>query len=74
MQVEYFGGNVGYNKTNGGYASCTFLGTVGINVSGGTTQEVYGSSLGRVMSTGPADVTAVYFYGTININITGRCN
>ena len=38
---------------------------------GGTVREMYGSSLGRVMSTGPADVTAVYFYGTININISG---
>ena len=63
------------------YPNNTFLGETTINVEGGTINELYGGCLGRNMgaidNSGNVDsgytgnTCDSYFYGTININITG---
>ncbi|MDO5555527.1 MAG: hypothetical protein Q4G09_02415 [Clostridia bacterium] len=58
------GGSIGVDRTISGYPSNTFIGATKISVSGGTVGELYGASLGRQKSD-------VYFYGTIEINISG---
>ena len=56
------------------YPLNTFMGTVEVNISGGTVVELYGGSLGRNMSalTGSSSIMCdSYFYGVVEINITG---
>ena len=63
------------------YPNNTFLGETDINVTGGTISELYGGCLGRnmgaVSTSGSVDSSYdgntcdSYFYGTININISG---
>lgn len=63
------------------YPNNTFLGETTINVTGGSIEELYGGCLGRNMGVvdnyGNVDNSYTgntcdsYFYGTININITG---
>ena len=74
------GGSIG-DRTyirNWNYPENTFLGYATINLTGGTIQELYGGSLGRNMdalggSGSAANLTCdIYFYGTININISGN--
>ncbi len=56
------------------YPINTFMGSVKINISGGEVTELYGGSLGRNMSalTGGSSVMCdSYFYGLVEINISG---
>ena len=74
------GGSIGDRTymTNWNYPENTFLGYTTINLTGGTIQELYGGSLGRNMDALSGDGSArnlicdIYFYGTININISGN--
>lgn len=74
------GGSIGdrISLSNWNYPENTFLGYTTINLNGGTVQELYGGSLGRNMSalsnsgTSRNLVCDIYFYGTININISGE--
>lgn len=78
------GGSIGDSASrprNWNYPENTFLGEATINVSGGSIAELYGGCLGRNMSainsngsvnqnyTG--NICDSYFYGTVDINITG---
>ena len=73
------GGSIGDRTyiSNWNYPENTFLGFTTINLNGGTIQELYGGSLGRNMDALQGSGTAanltcdIYFYGTININISG---
>lgn len=73
------GGSIGDRTyiSNWNYPENTFLGSTTINLNGGTIQELYGGSLGRNMNAlqgyGNARnlICDIYFYGTININISG---
>ena len=70
------GGNWWGGGTPWEYPENTFLGETTINISGGTVEELYGGCLGRNMNVvGSSNATGntcdSYFYGTININITG---
>jgi len=58
------GGSIGYSRTVSNYPSNSFLGSTRIDVVGGQIDEVFGGSLGRLQSD-------VYYYGTIDINISG---
>ena len=58
------------------YPNNTFLGTAKINVTGGSVDELYGGCLGRNMDVvgrpNATDNTCdSYYYGTIDINISG---
>ena len=78
------GGSIGDSQTiprNWRYPCNTFIGTTTINVTGGTVTELYGGCLGRNMgavnTSGSinnnyrGNTCDSYFYGTININISG---
>lgn len=58
------GGSIGNVLAVPGYPSNSFFGEIHIMVSGGTIGELYGGSLGRARSD-------VYFYGSIDIDISG---
>lgn len=58
------------------YPNNTFLGTSKINVTGGSVDELYGGCLGRNMdvvgsSSARGNTCDSYYYGTIDINISG---
>lgn len=58
------------------YPNNTFLGTAKINVTGGCVDELYGGCLGRNMdvvgsSSARGNTCDSYYYGTIDINISG---
>lgn len=58
------------------YPNNTFLGTSTINITGGSVDELYGGCLGRNMnvvgsSNARGNTCDSYYYGTININISG---
>lgn len=58
------------------YPNNTFLGTAKINITGGSVDELYGGCLGRNMdvvgsSTARGNTCDSYYYGTIDINISG---
>ena len=73
------GGSIGDSASrprNWNYPENTFLGEATMNISGGSIAELYGGCLGRNMNTvGSTTATGntcdSYFYGTVNINITG---
>ena len=78
------GGSIGDSQTrprNWNYPENTFLGSATINVTGGTVEELYGGCLGRnmgaVSSSGnindsyTGNTCDSYFYGIVNINISG---
>ena len=73
------GGSIGDSQTrprNWNYPENTFLGTATINVTGGKIEELYGGCLGRNMgvvgsSSATGNTCDSYYYGTININISG---
>lgn len=73
------GGSIGDSSSiprNWNYPINTFLGETTINILGGSVAELYGGCLGRNMNVvGSASATGntcdSYFYGTININISG---
>lgn len=54
----------GYSRTVSRYPSNSFLGSTKIDILGGEIDEVFGGSLGRLQSD-------VYYYGKIEINISG---
>ncbi len=58
------GGSIGVDRQISGYPSNSYFGSTKISVSGGNISELYGGSLGRNQSD-------VYFYGNIEINISG---
>jgi len=58
------GGSIGNTRAIAGFPENSFFGSSAIKISGGTIQELYGGSLGRNQSN-------IYFYGTIDINISG---
>lgn len=67
-------GDSSVRPSNWNYPLNTFMGTVEVNISGGTVVELYGGSLGRNMSalTGSSSIMCdSYFYGVVEINITG---
>ena len=67
-------GDTSNRPNNWNYPINTFLGYSNINISGGNITELYGGCLGRNMSalTGGSDLICdSYFYGDININISG---
>lgn len=59
------------------YPRNTFIGYTTINMYGGNVAEIYGGSLGRNINAinngfwGSTLMSDSYFYGTININISG---
>ncbi len=71
------GGSIGDRVNMGNnwnYPENTFIGYTTLNLEGGTIQELYGGSLGRNMdalSGSSSLVCDIYFYGIININISG---
>ena len=71
------GGSIGDTSnrpSNWYYPINTFIGETTINVFGGTITELYGGCLGRNMSALSGSSSLIcdsYFYGDININITG---
>ncbi len=67
-------GDSSVRPSNWNYPLNTFMGTVEINISGGTVVELYGGSLGRNMSALTNNSTIMcdsYFYGVVEINISG---
>lgn len=58
------GGSIGYSRTVSNYPSNSFFGSTKIDIIGGEIDEVFGGSLGRLQSD-------VYYYGAIEINISG---
>ena len=78
------GGSIGDSASrprNWNYPENTFLGKATINISGGSIAELYGGCLGRNMSAINSNGSVnqnytgntcdSYFYGTVDINITG---
>ena len=74
------GGSIGDSSVkpnNWNYPINTFIGTTTINITGGTVTELYGGCLGRNMTAigngqnGTGRACDSYFYGDININISG---
>ena len=73
------GGSIGDSADrprNWNYPENTFLGTAEINVTGGSVDELYGGCLGRNMdvvgsSYASGNTCDSYYYGTVNINISG---
>ena len=73
------GGSIGDSADrprNWNYPENTFLGTAEINVTGGSVNELYGGCLGRNMdvvgsSYASGNTCDSYYYGTVNINISG---
>ena len=72
------GASIGDSQTrpnNWNYPCNTYLGTATVNITGGTTTELYGGCLGRNMGVTSASSTGntcdSYFYGTATINISG---
>lgn len=73
------GGSIGDSATrprNWNYPENTFLGETTIDIKGGSINELYGGCLGRNMDivgspNGTGNTCDSYFYGKININITG---
>lgn len=69
-------GDSGERPNNWQYPLNTYIGTATINMTGGTVTEMYGGCLGRNMQaidgydTNPIKCDS-YFYGTVNINISG---
>ncbi len=69
-------GNSSYRPNNWDYPINTFIGYTTINMSGGSVTEMYGGCLGRNMlaiegnTTNPIACDS-YFYGIVNINISG---
>jgi hypothetical protein len=67
-------GDSSYMLDNWNYPLNTYLGYSTINISGGTVKELYGGALGRNMMALQGESTELcdsYFYGTVNINLTG---
>lgn len=58
------GGSIGYSRTVPNYPSNSFFGSTKIDITGANIDEVFGGSLGRLQQD-------VYYYGTIEINISG---
>ena len=72
------GASIGDSQTrqnNWNYPCNTYLGTATVNITGGTTTELYGGCLGRNMGVTSESSTGntcdSYFYGTATINISG---
>ena len=57
----------------GNYPLNSYIGSSVLNLNGGTAAQVYGTSLGRVMSVsdGRTYICEVYYYGTSTINLAG---
>ena len=53
----------------GNYPLNSYIGSSVLNLNGGTAAQVYGTSLGRVMS--GSYICEVYYYGTSTINLAG---
>ena len=69
-------GDSSYRPNNWQYPINTFIGTATINMYGGSVTEMYGGCLGRNMSAiGGSSYNPIkcdsYFYGIVNINISG---
>lgn len=70
---KVIGGNYAdssYRPTSWAYPLNTFIGTSTINVTGGQIENIIGASYGR-NANNTAIKSDAYYYGTININISG---
>lgn len=70
---KVIGGNYAdssYRPTSWAYPLNTFIGTSTINVTGGQVENIIGASYGR-NANNTAIKSDAYYYGTININISG---